>query len=839
MKKHNIIALTEGWSLKMTGGTESYPAVVPGTVYETLLDNSVIPDPFYGMNEFDAKWVYENDWEYSMKLYAPEDMLNTEIVILRFKGLDTIVEVYFNDERILSGDNMHRTYDCYLKKPGKNILKSENSLRVVFKSPVAEARRRVEDMGFDIDDIGSHNFQIPGIETLRKAYYSFGWDWGPRIPDMGIWRAVELHTCNRMIEDLAIRTELTFSEPGMAEKAILKTELVLSEPLIPDDSASLTVQYTVRNKEKVVHESVAAISDRTLLSEIEVGSPVLWWTKELGTPELYEITASLIKDGEVIDVKTLKFGIREINLIRRADRWGETFYFELNGIPVFAKGVNWIPSDSLIVRGRRNRLHEKVIDDCLKANMNMIRVWGGGIYEDDEFYDYCDKMGILVWQDFTFACRPTPDFEGFEENVKREAEDNIRRLRNHPSLAIWVGNNEMEIGWVCWGFEKFVPELKQFYLRLFEEILPAYVKTFDGVRPYWPSSPSSGGNFNDPESENYGDSHYWKVWHEGYPLESYREFNSRFMSEFGFESFPDIKTIRAFCPEEQMAFDSEIMENHQKNPAGNKKIYDYMEKQFSIPQSFDKQIVLSQLSQAEAMQYGVEHWRQNRNDYHCMGALYWQVNDCWPVASWSSIDYYGRWKALHYVAKRFFNPLMISGLETDKDLEVWISNDLNEDFSGFYELSVLSTEGEVLYSKGEKIKVERLSSKGVKKVSLKEIKAVAEESIAFFKLYDNDKTLISEGFKLFCIPKKLNLKKPFFDYSLKRNGNSYEIAVSSTVPVIYCFIDIKESVCNDHMIFDDNYFSFDGTRKVIHFKSEKEMKPEDLIVRSLFEITRE
>lgn len=839
MEKHKKIVLTNDWILKKKGENKAYPASVPGSVYETLLVNGVISDPFYGMNEFDSKWVYESDWEYSTTLFADEELLNSEVVFLRFKGLDTICKVYFNEEEILNSENMHRIYDCYLKNREKNILKRNNLIRVLFKSPVREAYEIVRNMGFDINNIGAHDFQIPGVETLRKAYHSFGWDWGPKIPDMGIWRDVELHTfTDTMIDDLTINTDIEFSKPGKAEKAIVKTQLTLNSHREIDAGDDYSVRYVIGNKEETVCDVVKMVKGNLISNDIKLNDPELWWTKEFGTPALYQISVFLLCGTTIVDEKTLEFGIREVNLIRNKDKWGETFYFELNKIPIFAKGGNWIPSDSLIVRGRRKKLYEKVIRDCVDANMNMIRVWGGGVYEDDEFYDYCDHKGILVWQDFTFACRPTPDFQGFEENIKLEAIDNIKRLRNHPSLAIWVGNNEMEEGWVYWGFDKVVPGLKTFYLKLFEDILPSCVSEFDGNRPYWPSSPSSGGKFLNPDSADYGDSHYWEVWHDGYPLESYREFDSRFMSEFGFESFPDIKTVKTFCPEDQMVYNSEIMENHQKNSAGNQKIYDYMEKQFSIPKEFEKQIILSQLSQAEAMQYGVEHWRRNRNDYHCMGALYWQINDCWPVASWSSIDYYGRWKALHYVAKRFFNPLMISGCETEKDMEVWISNDYNEAFEGTYEIEVVSTGGEVLYTTSETVKVEKLSSEMVKKITLEEIKSSAEDCIVFFKLLNERTETVSEGFKLFCVPKKLSLEKPVYDCKLDQNGSSYSLTLSSSVPVVYCSVAFQDRLDDEIIITNDNYFSLGSGKKVIQFNSDKEITLNDLIIRSLFEITR-
>ena len=397
------------------------------------------------------------------------------------------------------------------------------------------------------------------------------------------------------------------------------------------------------------------VSNETFSLALSIESPQLWWIHELGEPFLYDLTVRCYCGDICVDTYTQKIGVREIKLVRDTDTWGETFYFRLNGIPVFAKGANWIPSDSFPARGKKLGLYQKLLCDAKAANMNMIRVWGGGIYEDDEFYSICDALGLLVWQDFMFACKPTPRHDDFFKAVEKDAVQNVKRLRHHPCIALWVGNNEIELAWVEWFYTwRFARTYKKAYSRLFEEMLPEVVAEHDPDRSYWPSSPSSGGNFKEPNSADRGDSHFWEVWHLNKPFSAYRAHFSRFMSEFGFESFPSIKTLRSFCPLDQLSFHSPIMENHQKNRSGNKKIIAYMKRRFLIPKEFEKQVVLSQITQAEAMEYGVEHWHRNRTNFHCMGALYWQLNDCWPVASWSSIDYYGRWKALHYFAKRFF-----------------------------------------------------------------------------------------------------------------------------------------------------------------------------------------
>ena len=691
---HIIQELNNNWCLKEAFGIQTYSARVPGTVYETLLENDVIKDPFYGTNEKDCQWVSETDWEYSTVISVDKEIAEKDYLMLRFHGLDTFCEVLLNDRMILFGDNMHRTYEVYIKTKEYSFLEEENNILTIrFKSPVKEAEKRLKNLDQKGDSITENTlpFAIPGIEQLRKAYFSFGWDWGPKLPDSGIWRKVELHAFNETyIKDVHIQMNIDFIlGDGNGKTTAKEVDVVIETELETFNRVKTkTIVYEIYDGKQLIHKEEFTTVDMGTERTIKIQNPKLWWTHDLGCPQLYQLKVKLLDKDRLLDEYQTEFGIREIQLVRNNDKWGESFYFELNKIPVFAKGGNWIPSDSFISRGIRKELHKQILDACLDANMNMIRIWGGGIYEEDGFYDYCDKNGLMVWQDFAFACRPTPDYSGFEESVIHEAIDNIKRLRKHPSLAIWVGNNEIEEGWLYWGFEDYVPKLKPFYLKLFEKTLPQLVSQYDSERPYWPSSPSSGGKFKNPQSPEYGDSHYWKVWHEGFPLESYREFDSRFMSEFGFESFPDIKTIKTFCEADQMYYNSTIMENHQKNPAGNKKIYDYMQKRFNIPKEFEKQVVLSQITQAEAMEYGVEHWRRNRNNCHCMGALYWQINDCWPVASWSSLDYYGRWKALHYFAKRFYNSFYINAYETDNFFEIWFCNDVPVKFNGRYEFSV-------------------------------------------------------------------------------------------------------------------------------------------------------
>lgn len=542
---------------------------------------------------------------------------------------------------------------------------------------------------------------------------------------------------------------------------------------------------------------------------------------------------------------------------------GKIFFFRLNGIPMFAKGANWIPVDSFIPRGKKRGLYQSNLFNAKEANMNMIRVWGGGIYEDDLMYDICDELGILVWQDFPFACAVYPPDEEFIENIRIEASQNIQRLRNHPSLALWCGNNEIE--WL-WKLELYASEIidvdkindfKSGYLTIFENILPKLINKYDPNHSYWPSSPSNGfvGKSLGTQNSNLpdiGDSHFWEVWHSNKPFKAYRKFNSRFMSEFGFESFPSIKSIESFCPIEEFNVFSLTMENHQKNSTGNNKILKYMKKRFIIPSEFENQVIISQITQAEAIQYGVEHWRRNRNDFHCMGALYWQLNDCWPVASWSSLDYYGRWKALHYFAKKCYQNIFASIKEDKNSVEFWVSNDLRERKLVIFEWKVFNSDSKKIVEGIFEVDVAPLSSNMVGSFNVKKIDIVAEklqDHIIFYQLKTIDNTIIDQNMRLFDAPKKFHLQDPNLKWEIiaiedkELRELKIEIKISTEFIALFVFLDSEEF----DFIASDNFFSMEPNEvriiKLNQLKrrngsslSMQEIKKEAFYINSLFDL---
>jgi len=782
-----------------------------------LLENEVIEDPFYGVNEHEMNWIYDSDWVYEKEFDIEDGFLNHKNIILQFYGLDTHTKIYLNDEILGLTENMFIRYEFDIKSKLQN---TGNKLIIKFKSPTKKAQEEAEKRDINLN---TGYAAIPGVPYLRKAQYSFGWDWGPKLPDSGIWKSVEIVGYDDIkITSVYPYSVFNYSKEFFSVKLFIKVELTSEIQDLSKLFYKLAVKVTTPDNDYILKEVL--LNNKNEILEIDVENPLLWWTHDLGVPNLYLVETSILKD-DIIDSVVQKIGLRDIHLVREFDKWGESFFFQLNGIPIFAKGANWIPIDSFIPRGKRLGLYSMNLNYAKMANMNMIRVWGGGIYEDDLFYDLCDELGLLVWQDFPFACALYHFYDEFIENIKEEVIQNIKRLRSHPSLALWCGNNEIE--WL-WNYlldknprfknKDIKSKFESSYNEMFEQIIPHLIKKYDLVHPYWPSSPSNGFvgkklGKTDSNSPDFGDSHFWSVWHGGKPFTAYREFNSRFMSEFGFESFPSSKTLSEFCTQNQFDFYSPIMENHQKNSAGNKKIMDYMEKRFSIPQKFEHQVILSQITQAEAIEYGVAHWRQNRNENHCMGTLYWQLNDCWPVASWSSVDYFGRWKALHYFAKRFYQPLFASIREEDNKNEFWVTNDLKEPQELTLEWKILNSEGMMLVNGEKNFKISSCISFKVDSSDINLInkdKTQKQNNIIFFKLKDKNKQekIIFHGFHLFEAPKYFSLADPELSINTKKsyqeNNNqiSIELNISTKNIALYVFIesDAIDFIASDNFI---------------------------------------
>lgn len=810
---------------------------VPGSVFDDLITHKKIEDPFYGVNEHEVAWVYESDWIYELQFSLKDlktmggkpaiSITDHDSIMLKFHGIDTIAEIIWDGNKIGSVENMHRTYEFDITDQVKGDKKNQShTIQVKIASPTRIARNEIEKYGVKLN---TGPCGIAGAPYLRKAQYSFGWDWGPKLPDIGIWKGVEIIGLDGIrIDSVYPVPKLKYNNDPMQAKKIndfkvvgasldIQVNLQISERMSQKiDKYDLKLKFDLASPQGKVQTYEEKVVKNKLSKTIEIQEPELWWSNGLGAQNLYDLKTSLVlgNSNQVIEQVSHKVGIREIRLVRDPDRWGETFYFRLNGVPIFAKGSDWIPVDSFIPRGKRNGLYEMNLNAAVEANMNFIRVWGGGFYEDDCFYEFCDRLGIIIWQDFPFACAAYPIHQEFYDNFKQEAIENIKRLRHHACLAIWVGNNEIEQLWLPYtrNFLTKAGEYKQGYIHLFEELIPSLIKEYDPIRPYWPSSPSNGSikdggilKSNDPSR---GDSHYWMVWHGGRPFKAYRGFDSRFMSEFGFESFPSIKTLSKVCPTEQYDFFSPIMKNHQKNPAGNKKIMSYMRKRFSIPKDFLRQVIVSQITQAEAMEYGVEHWRRNRNDFHCMGSLYWQLNDCWQVASWSSLDYYGRWKALQYYSKRFYQNIFASVVESKENAELWVTNDTIEPVQGVLEWKVLHSNGKELMSGTEECEIDPCISNKIKTIDVKQINKIKlnrRNHVIFYRFNDKKTNqVISRGFRLFENPKNFCLKDPNLTFNIKKlESDKAEIEIKAEKIALYVCIDSDEL----DFIASDNFFS--------------------------------
>ncbi len=837
MKQIDKLRLSGTWTLVHEDGAITVPVPVPGSVYDALIEAGTIEDPFFGENEHQMSWIYESSWHFQTTIDVPETMLRHEWIVLRCRGIDTFSEIRVNGNLVGITANMHECYDFDVKA---HLKVGKNDIKITITSPTKAARDEKKKFGLNLRTGNA----LPGVPYLRKAQYSFGWDWGPQLPDMAIWQPVELVGHDGVAIDSVFPVQsftynkepLTISDPHgfpsiVVERVAVKIHVDLATTGALKAGSGMAVKAKLVAPDGRSFEAEAPVDGTRVSLDFNIPEPVLWWTHDLGTPALHDLSVTLQQGDVAVDTHVQKVGLRDIKLVRLPDKWGESFYFRLNGIPVFAKGANWVPVDSFVPRGKRLGLYQSLLADAKEANMNFLRVWGGGLYEDDLFYNTCDELGILNWQDFPFACALYPPSKEFVDIIRKEAATNIKRLRHHASLAAWIGNNEIEqlypwvlvvaIGWRLWLRKKFSIA----YRELFEQVLPSIVAELDPTRSYWPSSPSNGGGdrprgplaSNDP---NVGDSHFWKVWHMGAPFSEYRKFDSRFMSEFGFESFPHMRTIATFCPPEQYTFNSSVMANHQKNRAGNEKIMSYMKRQFDIPTDFRKQVILSQITQSEAMRYGVEHWRRNRNEQHCMGSLYWQLNDCWPVASWSSIDYFGRWKALHYFAKRFYAPFFASVKEERDSAEIWVTNDHREERKGKIAWKVMDAGGSTLLSGSKDLDVAACTSVLAERIDTAAINkddAAMNSHVVLLKLDPAGESweTTAQSFRLFGEPRNFPLRDPRLSWHVEKVGKgasgepSYGLVIESEQLALFVYI---EPVDVD-FIAADNFFAMEPGEK--------------------------
>ena len=781
---------------------ESVDMQIPGTVLSGLLAAGKIKDPFYRTNEDATRALFWKDYVFTRTFDVDEELLAQQHIVLVCEGLDTLAEISINGTFLAKTDNMHRTWKFQTKKllhPGKN------EIQIVFRSVL----RFIEDYPYEAHK--KINYipcgSMKGNQLLRKAHSMFGWDWGPQTIDAGIFRDIYLQGYSHArIEDIRIHQQ-------HAKNVSVQTSITLSESV---PGQKLCVELSEDGADKPLQTKLCKTNaDGVAAVDFVIENPKLWWPNDYGDQPLYIVRTTLLdEDGTSLESITRRIGLRTLTISQEKDEWGNEFAFCVNGVKIFTRGGNYIPDDCLYTRITEKKL-DYILESCRRAHFNCVRVWGGGYYPSDAFYDLCDEKGLIVWQDLMYACNVYDVTDAFAENCRQETYDNVRRLRHHASLGLWCGNNEIESAWDHWGdFQKETPYLRADYIRLFEEVLPKAVQEADGETFYWHSSPSSGGCFDNPDDANRGDTHYWDVWHGQKPFTDYRKYFFRFCSEFGFQSFPCAKTVNSFTLEDDRNIFSRVMESHQKNDAANGKMLYYLSENLRYPKDLTHLLYASQVLQGMAIKYGVDHWRRNRG--RCMGTLYWQINDDWPAPSWSSIDYFGRWKALHYMAQKFYAPHAVSMTLEDHRCHVYFSNESFETTEYSLTLSIRDLSGNVLETYETKGNSPAFSAIETAVVDICSWEDQKDDVFLEAVIHTKDQKVLKDVETL--VPYKyLNLKNPVISTEAEESNDAFILHISSDCFAPFVALDFDDA----DVIFSDNFFHLtDKTVQDIIVKKE-------------------
>lgn len=781
---------------------ESVDMQIPGTVLSGLLAAGKIKDPFYRTNEDATRALFWKDYVFTRTFDVDEELLAQQHIVLVCEGLDTLAEISINGTFLAKTDNMHRTWKFQAKKllhPGKN------EIQIVFRSVL----RFIEDYPYEAHK--KINYipcgSMKGNQLLRKAHSMFGWDWGPQTIDAGIFRDIYLQGYSHArIEDIRIHQQ-------HAKNVSVQTSITLSESV---PGQKLCVELSEDGADKPLQTKLCKTNaDGVAAVDFVIENPKLWWPNDYGDQPLYIVRTTLLdEDGTSLESITRRIGLRTLTISQEKDEWGNEFAFCVNGVKIFTRGGNYIPDDCLYTRITEKKL-DYILESCRRAHFNCVRVWGGGYYPSDAFYDLCDEKGLIVWQDLMYACNVYDVTDAFAENCRQETYDNVRRLRHHASLGLWCGNNEIESAWDHWGdFQKETPYLRADYIRLFEEVLPKAVQEADGETFYWHSSPSSGGCFDNPDDANRGDTHYWDVWHGQKPFADYRKYFFRFCSEFGFQSFPCAKTVNSFTLEDDRNIFSRVMESHQKNDAANGKMLYYLSENLRYPKDLTHLLYASQVLQGMAIKYGVDHWRRNRG--RCMGTLYWQINDDWPAPSWSSIDYFGRWKALHYMAQKFYAPHAVSMTLEDHRCHVYFSNESFETTEYSLTLSIRDLSGNVLETYETKGNSPAFSAIETAVVDICSWEDQKDDVFLEAVIHTKDQKVLKDVETL--VPYKyLNLKNPVISTEAEETNDAFILHISSDCFAPFVALDFDDA----DVIFSDNFFHLtDKTVQDIIVKKE-------------------
>ncbi|MCT4586731.1 MAG: glycoside hydrolase family 2 protein [Carboxylicivirga sp.] len=825
------MAIDTGWQFSEADKDDWRTATVPGCVHTDLLAHDLIKDPFYRLNEHDLQWIDKKDWVYKTSFTIDQALLSKDKIELNFAGLDTYADVYLNEKLILKADNMFRGWTT----DSKDLLKEgENSLRIYFHSPIKVGLDIYDNYPYvvqsspnDLAKIG----KVPGEKWVsphvRKAPYQFGWDWGPRLVTSGIWEPITLKAWN------SAQIKNIHTQQNTLNDQVAQLTSVFEIEATKDEEASLTISI---DGQQVADKKVQLkTGNHTYKVDFSIENPQRWWSNGLGDAHLYKVKGQLNSNaGSETYEHTL--GLRTIELVREDDEVGRSFYFKLNGKPVFMKGANYIPNDVFLDRVSPEK-YEHIIKSAADCHFNMLRVWGGGIYEKEIFYDLCDQYGILVWQDFMFACNMYPGHPEFLESVREEAEYNVRRLRNHPSIALWCGNNEILGAWFGWGWkednEKKQPEgaaaMWQAYKDIFLDVLPSAVKLHDPAKQYWASSPQAGDTIRTSKID--GDEHDWRIWFQDVPFITYHDGAARFVSEYGFQSFPELKTVKKYSIPEDYDINSEVMKSHQRSFIGNPTIKRYMDNYYRNPKDFESFLYVGLLLQAEGIRTGIEGHRINMPT--TMGSLYWQLNDVWPVASWSSIDYFGNWKALQYFTRKAYAPLIAVPDTKTSDLLIYSVSDKFDDKKGKLELAILDFEGSILWEHNADVSIKANTSTVIFKQGLKKVlnNIDASKAVLSTKLYADDK-LVYETTSYFKEAKDLTLPQPKVSSSVTKVEKGYQITVKTDklAKNVYFSFDEVDGW------FSDNYFDLlPGTSKTIVFETDAKIEnfKNNLLIRTL------
>ena len=797
--------LHEGWKFRQARLTNWYPATVPGVVHTDLLQNKIIEDPFFRLNERGLQWIDKEDWVYETCFTLAADMMRKENMELVFEGLDTYADVYLNDECILKADNMFRRWSI----PVRQYIREENNiLKVYFHSPVKIDVPKWDALPYQYpasndqsENGGLFNKKISIF--ARKAGYHYGWDWGPRLVTSGIWRPVYI----RAWSDLRINDVFIEQKEVGAGRAVIAGHVELDAD---KDMNGVLVTITDEVTGRVLGEWQADLKRGTnrVTVDFVLHKPKLWWSNGLGEPFLYRFRTDIIAGGELLDSKTERVGIRSLKVVHQPDKDGHTFYIELNGRPVFAKGANYIPSDNFLPRVTPEN-YKRTILDAAGVNMNMLRVWGGGIYENDVFYDLCDEYGIMIWQDFMFACSMYPAEGALLDNIHQEAVDNVKRLRNHACIALWCGNNECQDAWLGWGWKceierqnkEYADKIWAQYRQQYHVTLPGVVREYAPGTFYWPSSPFAFER--EMSGTTDGDRHYWSVWHGKAPISDYDSEKSRFFSEYGFQSFPEFESVKRYAPyPEDWDIRSEVMMSHQRGgDHANGLIETYLLNEYKKPRDFRAFLYMNHVLQGDAIKTAIESHR--RQMPYNMGTLFWQHNDCWPVASWASRDYYGRWKAQHYYVRKAYDDILISSVVEGDDLKVYAVSDRLENTSGRLQLQVCQFDGTVVHHWDKSVGISGNDSRVCFSAPLAKLLEGADRGTVYVRVDYTDKSG-RVYHNNYCLDKQKNMNYPKVD--LQTEVRSIEGGYEVTVSTDKFARAVCLSVADNESVYSDNYF---------------------------------